>query len=141
MEVLKYLVEVVKWEESPWESYADLSASMGFSLVLSPPDDADQSFSYFAVSPMLKVTNGSGHNVFVGETKSTVRLTNNGTAPTPEILFEIIIEATRDFAKTFKERTEHNPRIYHTIPKPAFNNLQSIIEDSIEKAYPSWKRE
>jgi hypothetical protein len=137
MEVLKYLVEVTKWEESPWESYADLSANMGFSLLLSPSDEEHASYSYFAVSPLLKITNGSGQIVFVGETKSVVRLTNKGIAPTSEVLFEIIVEATREFAKIFKEKTEHNPRIYHTIPKPVFSNLKGIIEDCLEKAYPA----
>jgi hypothetical protein len=141
MEVLKYLLEVTKWEESPWESYADLSANMGFGLVLSAPNKEDADFSYFAVSPLLKITNGSGQTVFVGETKSVVRLHNKGVAPTPEVLFEIIVEATREFAKTFKEKTEHNPRIYHAIPKPVFKNLQGIIEDCLEKAYPGLKPE
>ena len=139
MEALKYVVEVIKWEESPWESYADLSANMGFGLVLSPPDEEDANYSYFAVSPALKITNGSGQAVFVGETKSIVRLNNKGIAPTPEILFEIVVEATREFAKTFKERTEHNPRIYHTIPKPLFKSLQGIIQDCLDKAYPEKK--
>lgn len=137
MEVLKYLVEVTKWEESPWESYADLSGNMGFGLVLSPPDEEDSGYSYFAVSPLLKITNGSGQTVFVGETKSVVRLSNNGIAPSPEVLFEIIVEATREFVKTFKEKTEHNPRIYHNIPKPVFDNLKGIIGDCLEKAYPN----
>jgi hypothetical protein len=137
MEVLKYLPEVTKWEENPWESYADLSANMSFGLVLSPPDEEDSSYSYFVVSPLLKVTNGSGQTVFAGETKSVVRLTNKGIAPSPEILFEIIVEATREFAKTFKEKTEHNPRIYHTIPKPVFKNLKGIIEDCLGKVYPA----
>ena len=136
MEVLKYLMEVTKWEESPWESYADLSANMGFGLVLSAPDEEDVSYSYFAVSPLLKITNGAGHAVFVGETKSVVRLTNNGVAPTAEILFDIIVEATREFAKTFKEKTEHNPHIHHSVPRPVFKHLQGVIEDCLEVAYP-----
>ena len=139
MEVLKYVVEVVKWEESPWESYADLSANMSFGLVLSPPDEEDSSYSYFAVNPQLKITNGSGQTVFVGETKGVVRLNNNGVPPTPEILYEIVVESTRDFAITFKEKTEHNPRIYHTIPKPLFANVKGIIQDCLEVAYPGLK--
>ena len=115
MEALKYVVEVIKWEESPWESYAASDLLNNFTL------------------------NGSGQTVFVGETKSIVRLNNKGIAPTPEILFEIVVEATREFAKTFKERTEHNPRIYHTIPKPLFKSLQGIIQDCLDKAYPEKK--
>ena len=99
MEVLKYLVEVIKWEESPWESYADLNANMGFGLLLSKPDESEPGYSYFAVSPLLTITNGAGHTVFKGETKSMVRLSNNGIAPTAEVLFEIIVEATREFGK------------------------------------------
>ena len=137
MEVLKYLIEVTKWEESPWESYADLSANMSFGLILSPPDDEEPGYSYFAVSPQLKISNGDGQTVFIGETKSAVRITNISIAPAAEVLYEIIVEATREFAKTFKERTEHNPRIYHTIPKPVFKNLRGIIEDCLEKAYPA----
>lgn len=137
MEVLKYETEVIKWEESPWESYNDLSANMAYAVVLSPPDEGDNSYSYFAVSPQLKITNGDGHSVFTGETKSIIRLTNNGVPPTPEVLFEIMVEATREFGKIFKERTEHNQRIYHTIPKPVFKQVEGIILDSLQSVYPN----
>jgi hypothetical protein len=135
MEVTKYIVEVIKWEESPWESYADLNANMSFGLVLSPPDKDEPAYSYFAVHPQLKITNGGGHTVFIGETKSTLRLTNNGLPPQPEVLFEIIEDAAREFAKIFLERTIHNPHIHHPIPRPLFKNLQAIIEECIEEAY------
>ena len=137
MEVLKYLIEITRWEESPWESYADLNANISYGLVLSPPLEEEKEYSYFEVRPKLEITNAAGHAVFVGEAKSTTRLTNNGIAPTPEILFEVVVEATRDFGKTFMERTEHNPHIHHAIPKPVFKNLQGIIEDNIRAAYPA----
>ena len=137
MEVLKYLIEITRWEESPWESYAGLNANISYGLALSPPVEGEKEYSYFEVRPKLEITNGAGHTVFVGEAKSSTRLTNNGVAPGAEILFEIIVEATRDFGKTFMERTQHNPHIHHAIPKPIFKNLKSIIEDSIEAAYPA----
>ena len=136
MEVTKYVVEVLKWEESPWESHADLSANMSFGLVLSPPDTEEPAYSYFAIRPLLKITNSGGHAVFIGETKSTLRLTNNGIPPQPEILFEIIEDAAREFAKIFLERTTHNPHIHHPIPRPLFKNLKAVIEDCITEAYP-----
>ena len=136
MEVTKYIVEVVKWEESPWESYADLSANMSFGLVLSPPVEDEPEYSYFAIQPVLKITNSGGHTVFIGQTKSVVRLRNQGLAPKPEILFEIIEDAAREFAKIFLERTTHNPHIHHPIPRPLFKSLQGVIQDCIDEAYP-----
>ncbi len=136
MEVTKYIVEVLKWEESPWESYADLNGNMSFGLVLSKPDEDEPDHSYFAIRPLLKITNSGGHAVFVGETKSVVRLTNKGIAPKPEILFEIIEDAAREFAKIFLERTTHNPHIHHPIPRPVFKSLQAVIEDCLNEAYP-----
>ena len=136
MEVLKYLVEVTKWEESPWESYADLSGNMNFGLVLGPPDEEDKAYSYFEIRPLLKITNSGGHAVFVGETKSVIRLTNNGIVPEAETLFAIIEDAAREFAKIFLERTKDNPHIHHPIPRPEFKSLQAVIQDCLDVAYP-----
>ena len=136
MEVLKYLVEVTRWEESPWESYADLSGNMSFGLVLGPPDKDDKAHSYFEIRPMLKITNGGGHPVFVGETKSVVRLTNNGVPPEAGTLFAIIEDAAREFAKVFLERTKGNPHIHHPIPRPDYESLKAGIEDCLREAYP-----
>ena len=137
MEVLKYLVEVTKWEESPWESYTDLTGNMSFGLVLSAPDDEDKAYSYFEIRPQLKITNSGGHPVFIGETKSTVRLTNNGVAPEIGALFSIIEDAAREFAKVFLERTKDNPHIHHPIPRPEFDNLKAGITDCLNKIYPA----
>jgi hypothetical protein len=136
MEALKYLVEVTKWEESPWESYTDLSGNMSFGLVLGPPDKDDNAYSYFEIRPVLKITNGGGHAVFVGETKSVVRLTNNGTAPEAGALFAIIEDAAREFAKIFLERTKGNPHIHHPIPRLEYESLKAGIEDCLKEAYP-----
>jgi len=135
MEVLKYMVEVTKWEESPWESYADLSGNMGFGLVLGPPDAGDKAHSYFEIRPQLKITNGGGHPVFIGETKSVVRLTNNGIAPEPEVLYSIIEDAAREFAKIFLERTKNNPHIHHPIPRPEYSSLKAGILDCLAAVY------
>ena len=135
MEVLKYVVEVTRWEESPWESYADLSGNMSFGLILGPPDKEDKAYSYFEIRPVLKITNGGGHSVFIGETKSVVRLTNNGVAPEAGTLFAIIEDAAREFAKVFLERTKGNPHIHHPIPRPDYENLKAGIEDCLREAY------
>ena len=137
MEVLKYIVDVTKWEESPWESYADLSGNLSFGLKLGPPDEEDKAYSYFEIRPQLKIVNGGGHAVFIGETKSVIRLTNNGVAPEPGTLFAIIEDAAREFAKIFLERTKGNPHIHHPIPRPEFESLKAGIEDCLREAYPA----
>jgi hypothetical protein len=136
MEVLKYLVDVTKWEESPWESYTGLSGNLSFGLVLGPPDKEDKAYSYFEIRPQLKITNSGGHAVFVGETKSVVRLTNHGIAPEVEVLYSIVEDAAREFAKIFLERTKDNPHIHHPIPRPELSNLRAGIQDCLSVAYP-----
>lgn len=136
MEVIqKYPINIEHWVHKPGDKFHGLLSDNGYRYIfgISPEDPKDDEVIYFNIWIEKIIKNETTNDVvFYAKTYSGFKVRNKNQKPTPQFYFNLIDEATFDFAKQFYQRTKGTNISHHRIPKSKIEPLKSDIEKTIE---------
>jgi hypothetical protein len=128
MEATAKSITTINWLHKPVDKFNGANTEVtNFALGLTPPDPQLPSCCYFNVQVTQTCTNSVNGIVFQGVTRTTFRVHNRAQRPSPEFLFNLLVEAGGDFARTYHERVAGTNLEQHQIAVPQFENWSKDI--------------
>lgn len=131
----RYPIKVEHWVHLPYDKFMGLLSDNGYNYIfgITPEDPNDKQCCYFNIWIEKKIVNETTKTVvFYAKTYSGFKVRNKFQKPTPELFFELIENATQDFALQFHYRTQNTNLSHHKIRKPQFGELRGDIEKTID---------
>lgn len=136
----KYPIQIDHWVHKPIDSFTGLLSDNGYNYILgiTPEDPIDDEIIYFNVWVEKIIKNKTTNDiVFYAKTYSAFKVKNRKAKPFTKFFFNLIDNATQDFAQLFHQRTSETNLSHHRIPKVKIEHIQ----DDINKAIDIWDRE
>jgi len=127
-----YPTNILEWTHKPFEKFlGSFQSDIHYELGITKPDILTSAF-HFSVKVIMTYRHQFNGEVFKAMTESNFEIGYCHDAPTVEFLFELVDNATFEFARIFHSKVQGTNLMHHKILKPKVNDLRKSIQEIID---------
>lgn len=132
--IQKYPIDIEHWGHAPIQDFTGHTNDYEHIYIfgITPEDPNSPDCIYINIGIEKKIINTTTDKItFFAKTVSTYKIKNDFEIPTVQFFFELVVDATYDYAKEFYTRTRHTNLATRKTKKPMLQELKGDLEHTI----------